>query len=221
MNQLEARRIIPALAGNTGPPAITGCLWKDHPRSRGEYWAGTLMYRAPNGSSPLSRGIRFDWELSLEDVRIIPALAGNTSRSSSNPIPVSDHPRSRGEYPRKAAALPAHWGSSPLSRGIHPRPLTPGVLRGIIPALAGNTKFKELNVVTSKDHPRSRGEYFPAIVMGARIFGSSPLSRGIPRMRSMIGPRMRIIPALAGNTYSVRFGIQVAWDHPRSRGEYQ
>ena len=50
--------------------------------------------------------------------------------------------------------------------------------------------------------------------------GSSPLSRGIPVQLRSVHPEQRIIPALAGNTYSHSprgFGFR---DHPRSRGEY-
>ena len=51
-------------------------------------------------------------------------------------------------------------GSSPLSRGI--RIGRPGHLIhiGIIPALAGNTFSFMIVSAFSRDHPRSRGEYF-------------------------------------------------------------
>ena len=91
--------------------------------------------------------------------RIIPALAGNTSLVRLSNKPFKDHPRSRGEYPMIAMRELRSAGSSPLSRGIRGPLALPTPANGIIPALAGNTKFKELNVVGAKDHPRSRGEY--------------------------------------------------------------
>ena len=72
----------------------------------------------------------------------------------------------------------------------------------------------------SRDHPRSRGEY-PAMLAGDVLRqGSSPLSRGIPTSRSLLGPLLRIIPALAGNTPSRMAFHRSGRDHPRSRGEY-
>ena len=71
--------IIPALAGNT----ISTPGWirtrSDHPRSRGEYARGAFHRPPQLGSSPLSRGIRGVDTDTAYQVRIIPALAGNTS----------------------------------------------------------------------------------------------------------------------------------------------
>ena len=50
--------IIPALAGNTATPSHHKYAGKDHPRSRGEYSAGSRCCSGCVGSSPLSRGIR-------------------------------------------------------------------------------------------------------------------------------------------------------------------
>ena len=50
--------------------------------------------------------------------------------------------------------------------------------------------------------------------------GSSPLSRGIPGAPTMIVLVIRIIPALAGNTFLLRPNHPPRGDHPRSRGEY-
>ena len=51
--------------------------------------------------------------------------------------------------------------------------------------------------------------------------GSSPLSRGIPLSRRHESARLRIIPALAGNTDIDSIDDQSPRDHPRSRGEYE
>ena len=73
------------------------------------------------GSSPLSRGIQIDGVSALVTSRIIPALAGNTSRILLLVMGLWDHPRSRGEYPSAEAQFLTDLGSSPLSRGIHYR----------------------------------------------------------------------------------------------------
>ena len=75
--------IIPALAGNTHPPAGRHRRDRDHPRSRGEYSLVSIIKPASSGSSPLSRGIHYsDGEIWKRN-RIIPALAGNTKHHVS------------------------------------------------------------------------------------------------------------------------------------------
>ena len=71
---------------------------------------------------------------------------------------------------------------------------------GIIPALAGNTRFHAFRCLHIPDHPRSRGEYVPVAQQVRVGLGSSPLSRGILSAGRVLGFQQRIIPALAGNT---------------------
>ena len=111
-------------------------------------------------------------------------------------------------------------GSSPLSRGIRPFPWSGHPRPRIIPALAGNTGCPTRQAHPRGDHPRSRGEYPFTGVGHLPYTGSSPLSRGIPSPYNIIGVFDRIIPALAGNTASARWGRRPRRDHPRSRGEY-
>ena len=141
--------------------------------------------------------------LSLSDLltsRIIPALAGNTTASSTPRSRARDHPRSRGEYACFIVPLLPESGSSPLSRGILFMAFS-GVEWGrIIPALAGNTAAGDPNHRAGSDHPRSRGEYQGVARTASGSRGSSPLSRGIPPARGCVVAIRRIIPALAGNT---------------------
>ena len=95
-------------------------------------------------------------------------------------------------------------GSSPLSRGIRMRIEGPGFERRIIPALAGNTRPAGLSGCTATDHPRSRGEYVFFHNLAFDGDGSSPLSRGILQPQLIMHPPQRIIPALAGNTSTLR-----------------
>ena len=53
-----SKRIIPALAGNTGSVGHALAAMADHPRSRGEYGFVAVQELRKQGSSPLSRGIR-------------------------------------------------------------------------------------------------------------------------------------------------------------------
>ena len=134
------RRIIPALAGNTGAASRDQAKAWDHPRSRGEYMSALRTTREVTGSSPLSRGILLGVMGAMLTGRIIPALAGNTLSLSGGIRLRGDHPRSRGEYVTLPCAGLWHGGSSPLSRGIHEGGNGQNVIPRIIPALAGNTR---------------------------------------------------------------------------------
>ena len=213
-------RIIPALAGNTGPCRPRCRAIPDHPRSRGEYQVEMLWLFNRNGSSPLSRGIQLLRGGAYGFKRIIPALAGNTWLASVSVSAQQDHPRSRGEYGPFSGAGVNHNGSSPLSRGIRPSPARRSVSLRIIPALAGNTVTGPSFPPAAGDHPRSRGEYQTEAADALDAYGSSPLSRGIPWHRRPGFPEVRIIPALAGNTTSRPARCCWTADHPRSRGEY-
>ena len=172
------------------------------------------------GSSPLSRGIRRRWRMSLCFSGIIPALAGNTQPEKPVLVQRRDHPRSRGEYKAVRIAGPNPSGSSPLSRGIHAGRRRASAAAGIIPALAGNTKAGPRCGGTPRDHPRSRGEYPDFLKEEKTVTGSSPLSRGIPAEGIRAAIAERIIPALAGNTANSLTVSTPPADHPRSRGEY-
>ena len=212
--------IIPALAGNTTSKPPPDPASRDHPRSRGEYHRHVPVQAAPQGSSPLSRGIRHRTPSVSRRSRIIPALAGNTPAGGFGVQLRQDHPRSRGEYSPNATTCNAPGGSSPLSRGIPSNPPVPSCRRGIIPALAGNTPHVSSRVPSGTDHPRSRGEYFLHRSPRGGDSGSSPLSRGILQLRTGPLTLVGIIPALAGNTSAANRPHSNTWDHPRSRGEY-
>ena len=212
--------IIPALAGNTSAAFLRLHSPTDHPRSRGEYTIPSATRRSRIGSSPLSRGIPLGRRRLRRPLGIIPALAGNTAAHLLLLHQRGDHPRSRGEYGRASRNRLLLLGSSPLSRGIHTNGDMPGIALGIIPALAGNTRLLEMRVRPARDHPRSRGEYGLSPSAGRVVQGSSPLSRGIHSSYGDWRRIVRIIPALAGNTWpSSAITAQIP-DHPRSRGEY-
>ena len=75
------RGIIPAFAGNTRLPANIPPHQEDHPRIRGEHGPWSIVMETRAGSSPHSRGThKLVGTIPAAD-RIIPAFAGNTSRS--------------------------------------------------------------------------------------------------------------------------------------------
>ena len=177
--------------------------------------------RSPRpGSSPLARGLRQVVLQGHRHGRIIPARAGFTGPPGHRAVRRRDHPRSRGVYmvarrmPSKAVGssplargLPEGMtsagmdaGSSPLARGLH-APRGGGlVAAGIIPARAGFTAGRGRGRRTPRDHPRSRGVYWPGIPTRGRRCGSSPLARGLQGTDHAPVIEHRIIPARAGFT---------------------
>ena len=71
-----------------------------------------------------------------------------------------------------------------------------------------------------QDHPRSCGEYIHQSAFIAVWKGSSPLMRGIHYIELNGECEIRIIPAHAGNTFTILEAEKLCKDHPRSCGEY-
>ena len=90
---------------------------------------------------------------------------------------------------------------------------------GLITAHAGKTKARAYQARVWWAHPRSRGENPTACRGWATRPGSSPLTRGKPRLRRQGISQRGLIPAHAGKTPRTRRACSATWAHPRSRGE--
>ena len=192
--------IIPARAGFTRSLPQNPARDEDHPRSRGVYVPSAGVARAVGGSSPLARGLLAQATQASAEIRIIPARAGFTAGEEGRLVLAWDHPRSRGVYRVSYSPMHCQSGSSPLARGL---PLaSPGVMwsTGIIPARAGFTPSRIIQVPQESDHPRSRGVYGLVGMKSRLIPGSSPLARGLLRLSSTRRRTRWIIPARAGFT---------------------
>ena len=213
-------RIIPACAGNTGSARTTRNGRTDHPRVRGEHPRSGWPWACPFGSSPRARGTHLLAAPRMGLVWIIPACAGNTSRSAPAHQASADHPRVRGEHSSFESSGCCPCGSSPRARGT-PRsgPASSSPTR-IIPACAGNTSPMPHKALHAADHPRVRGEHVDHQHEPARVVGSSPRARGTRRVAYVLVALVRIIPACAGNTACKRNHGRTATDHPRVRGEH-
>ena len=212
--------IIPARAGFTAHAGHQPGPAADHPRSRGVYTFAWAAISSSVGSSPLARGLRGFGSLVGVNSGIIPARAGFTTRPEPPTSTTRDHPRSRGVYATVYGAVTGKSGSSPLARGLPWRRLRGRPDRGIIPARAGFTRHAATRSRRSRDHPRSRGVYWPLSGGAARPCGSSPLARGLLNQGEGFKYRSRIIPARAGFTRRRAGQHGSRRDHPRSRGVY-
>ena len=137
-HQLQSR-IIPAYAGSTRGSAHCRIGGRDHPRIRGEHIRAKAYDPNRSGSSPHTRGARH-LEIAVDPIqRIIPAYAGSTVTVYSFVASAKDHPRIRGEHSICLKFCHLTMGSSPHTRGAHPRQGLRSEPQRIIPAYAGST----------------------------------------------------------------------------------
>ena len=197
--------IIPALAGNTRYCRQYMATVGDHPRACGEHATDANAMLPIKGSSPRLRGTRALLAMSVNRVGIIPALAGNTVDVHRSSLMMRDHPRACGEHHWALRSRSPWTGSSPRLRGTPRRPPVVRQIRGIIPALAGNTMRACSPANSARDHPRACGEHLAEWQADMRSRGSSPRLRGTPVAWRVVPIRRGIIPALAGNTLARTF----------------
>ena len=202
-----AHGIIPALAGNTTVAASRARCGRDHPRACGEHGAGTDAAQITAGSSLRLRGTHRGAHLGESLAGIIPALAGNTITSYETAAGRRDHPRACGEHTSKIFMVSSFLGSSPRLRGTHSTNEHIGRYSGIIPALAGNTRFHSTQCCVTRGHPRACGEHILGRSTRPIVLGSSPRLRGTRVVCRVHGLVCGIIPALAGNTIPFRRAI--------------
>ena len=171
------------------------------------------------GSSPRVRGTVPDIAATEDDLRVIPACAGNGSggRRASSPPP--GHPRVCGErYDHPVS----HWmlsGSSPRVRGTVQEPVAGRSPARVIPACAGNGSARTSAVCCGSGHPRVCGERIYSGPGISGIIGSSPRVRGTVYRCEGVRCRSRVIPACAGNGRAAGSGITRTTGHPRVCGE--
>ena len=202
------------------PQDMVSCDWWDHPRACGEH--DTPLHTPLNviGSSPRMRGTPAQHRALLDESRIIPAHAGNTSRGSCAWYPRRDHPRACGEHVVERRSRRGFKGSSPRMRGTRIIAVVGYADLRIIPAHAGNTWRARIGLPPNGDHPRACGEHWPTISAWPSTRGSSPRMRGTPHGAHGERLQLGIIPAHAGNTCSRVADWRWKRDHPRACGEH-
>ena len=130
--------LIPTHAGKTRPRSSGARTRWAHPHSRGENPTLSWASGEVTGSSPLTRGKRFD-PVGAHDLRgLIPTHAGKTRRA--------------------LAVQRGSRGSSPLTRGKLPLRVHARSRRRLIPTHAGKTLCSWRFRARARAHPHSRGE---------------------------------------------------------------
>ena len=214
------RGIIPACAGNTRGSTPSAPSRRDHPRVCGEHKETSNGFAVIAGSSPRVRGTQLRVVEDAPCLGIIPACAGNTSYDKNAGDATGDHPRVCGEHVQGPVLFGHLPGSSPRVRGTQEAAGLSAVLRGIIPACAGNTEFRRMLMISARDHPRVCGEHSSPFQSRFSPAGSSPRVRGTLEYLPDGGWKTGIIPACAGNTCPCSPIRVSSGDHPRVCGEH-
>ena len=131
--------LIPACAGKTSRIGNQRRTCRAHPRVCGENMRSWPVILPAAGSSPRVRGKRLLLDRYDRSVRLIPACAGKTTRSSPRAISSPAHPRVCGENLRVCRSSSMKAGSSPRVRGKLSASTTYSRRRRLIPACAGKT----------------------------------------------------------------------------------
>ena len=110
-------------------------------------------------------------------------------------------------------------GSSPRVRGTGHFYLLTGLIARFIPACAGNRHSRIQHVYASPVHPRVCGEQNLTRPEQPEQLGSSPRVRGTADNYALQSPKLRFIPACAGNRIQQPEYPVMSTVHPRVCGE--
>ena len=190
------------------------------------------------GLSPLARGNRLRRRGRRGAGGPIPACAGQPLDPGPAGSYCGAYPRLRGATVIRSPRCTTYTGLSPLARGNHHRAGQQLLLRGPIPACAGQPTMMRARLVNSRPIPACAGQPATALRLSVRTWayprlrgatcqccqastcarGLSPLARGnlvlAPRLSWRAGP----IPACAGQPTSRAGTSASSWAYPRLRG---
>ena len=150
-------RSIPARAGEATEHEPKKATASVHPRACGGSASSPVMLFPDQGPSPRVRGKLQVALPFLVGVRSIPARAGEAdSRRSPNPDP-RVHPRACGGSRRQRSGIHLEAGPSPRVRGKLIADGRPILIRGSIPARAGEAAANVQGFISKLVHPRACG----------------------------------------------------------------
>ncbi len=198
------RRSIPACAGESVIRRCLACTSQVYPRVCGGIAPIAVIRIAMGGLSPRVRGNPFPASGRCDDVRSIPACAGESDPGTVRRGIVQVYPRVCGGIRRVADQSLPHQGLSPRVRGNQRNASRTCPHRGSIPACAGES--------ASAPPASGRRRVYPRVCGGINHRLSGPCSnRGLsPRVRgnrfaiSAQLRRGRSIPACAGESAGLR-----------------
>ncbi len=200
---------IPAHAGE--PRSYVGALrgkWV-YPRARGGATMPRHRRSTRGGLSPRTRGSRRCTDRGGRRGGSIPAHAGEPRPAPPRTSRKRVYPRARGGAWQEGLWQFGDEGLSPRTRGSLIGQAQLAMLRGSIPAHAGEPGFFSAGDGCERVYPRARGGAHPRQTGRARQRGLSPRTRGSLRVLILPSPVRRSIPAHAGEPLG---------ENPRSHG---
>ena len=171
------------------------------------------------GSSPRVRGTVVETDNGPDNIRFIPACAGNRTTTARRCRFKPVHPRVCGEQSKMTFILSSANGSSPRVRGTVCAGVRIPAVSRFIPACAGNRTLTAPGRHDPTVHPRVCGEQVTESHINGGKIGSSPRVRGTDPDESRSRARRRFIPACAGNRTLTAPGRHDPTVHPRVCGE--
>ncbi len=167
---------------------------------RGEHYEGLEAYVQAQGPPPRARGAHDNTASTGPRNGTTPACAGSTlDHRGGRRLAPGPPPRARGA----PAATPARPG-----------------LAGTTPACAGSTPARTRASVSTRDHPRVRGEHHRVNAARVSPGGPPPRARGALLVPLRCRLERGTTPACAGSTSPPPGSARAFWDHPRVRGEH-
>ena len=159
-------------------------------------------------------------DIVISPVRITPAYAGKSRRSSRYRSVNEDHPRVCGEKSLLLSRMGREWGSPPRMRGKVSNRIESAAKRWITPAYAGKSLVNGLCSALYQDHPRVCGEKESARPAKPAVWGSPPRMRGKGMVKTRDTPQYGITPAYAGKSFAFRQWRECSQGSPpRMRGK--
>ncbi len=212
------QRSIPACAGQPRQLLLVGGNYRVDPRVRGAATGRCSRWSAGGGRSPRARGSLQELDPPGEGHRSIPACAG---QPSATPLPRSGarvDPRVRGAAAKVVLTRGRCSGRSPRARGSPVAPLALRLVKGSIPACAGQPDAFALVGHLSGVDPRVRGAAPPSWRPRARQSGRSPRARGSRPVAWLRRAALGSIPACAGQPLWCARRARDSRVDPRVRG---
>ncbi len=187
---------------------------------RGDHTPGSTAAPNRTGPPPRARGPRIREQCPGRRAGTTPACAGTTLVRKVARSGGLDHPRVRGDHPKRATVDGNARGPPPRARGPLGTGSVPARRRGTTPACAGATRGPWLRSRAGGDHPRVRGDH-RLEPTGSRVpRGPPPRARGPPGGACSRGRKAGTTPACAGTTRTGPRPAPGARDHPRVRGDH-
>ena len=153
-----------------------------------------------------------------EDARPIPAGAGEPARSQDQVPAGMAYPRGCGGADMRDLFLYGQQGLSPRVRGSPYQPMSLPSPQRPIPAGAGEPARKAVSALPDRAYPRGCGGARRATQSRLTLRGLSPRVRGSPQAPEPGTPRVRPIPAGAGEPTPARASWRCRGAYPRGCG---